>query len=416
MSTQPGKTVEIERRDLHDVLRMGTADLRAPMLDSVESWNWAVRISVVGLFALALAGILYIMASVVVPVLLAWVVAMVLLPVVDSLERRGLSRALTSTVLVILLIASIVVIIGVLTVPLTYWVGRTSELGALLKERLQTLGNPLTFFDEIGNALSQATGENQSASAVNLSSSSIVTVILSVLTPVVSQSLIFVVALAFHLIYQRDIQSGMLLVFQNDSARQIAKDILKDIRVHKSIYFGTLTVVNICLGIAATVMTWLVGLPHPFLWGMLAAVMNFIPYLGAAIVIATLFVVGLIAFATLSHAVIAPLAYLGITILEGQVITPTLIGHRLTINPFLVFLAVAIWTWMWGPVGAFLGVPILLCGMVACCHRHTARTPAYTRLLRMAKRSDATCSRCSVSTLLAIRGIGSLRQFRCTTP
>jgi predicted PurR-regulated permease PerM len=366
MSTQPGRTVEIAGRDLHDVLRMGTSDLRAPMLDSVESWNWAVRISVVGLFVLALAGILYSMASVVVPVLLAWVVAMVLLPVVDILERRGLSRALTSTVLVVLLIASMVVIIVVLTVPLTYWVGRTSELGALIKERLHTLGNPLTFFDEISTALSQATGkEDQSASAVNLSSSSIVTVILSVLTPLVSQSLIFVVALVFHLIYQRDIQSGMLLVFQNDSARQIAKDILKDIRVNTSIYFGTLTVVNICLGIATTVMTWLVGLPHPFLWGMLAAVMNFIPYLGAAIVIATLFVVSFIAFSALSHAVIAPLAYLGITILEGQVITPTLIGHRLTINPFLVFLAVAIWTWMWGPVGAFLGVPILLCGMVA---------------------------------------------------
>jgi predicted PurR-regulated permease PerM len=277
-----------------------------------------------------------------------------------------MSRALTSTAMVVLLIASIMVIIGVLTVPLTYWVGRTSELGALLKERLHTLGNPLTFFDEISTTLSQATGkEDQSASAVNLSSSSIVTVILSVLTPLVSQSLIFVVALVFHLIYQRDIQSGILLAFQNDSARQMAKDILKDIRVNTSIYFGTLTVVNICLGIATTVMTWLVGLPHPFLWGMLAAVMNFIPYLGAAIVIATLFVVGLIAFAALSHAVIAPLAYLGITILEGQVITPTLIGHRLTINPFLVFLAVAIWTWMWGPVGAFLGVPILLCGMVA---------------------------------------------------
>ena len=130
-------------------------------------------------------------------------------------------------------------IIGVLTVPLTYWVGRTSELGALLKERLNTLGNPLTFFDEISTALSQATGkEDQSASAVNLSSSSIVTVILSVLTPLVSQSLIFVVALVFHLIYQRDIQSGMLLVFQNDSARQIAKDILQDIRVNTSIYLA----------------------------------------------------------------------------------------------------------------------------------------------------------------------------------
>ena len=145
----------------------------------------------------------------------------------------------------------------------------------------------------------------------------------------------------------------------------MAKDILKDIQVNTSIYFGTLTVVNICLGIATTVLTWLVGLPHPFLWGTLAAVLNFIPYLGAAIVIATLFVIGLIVFSALSKAVIAPLAYLGITALEGKLITPTLIGHRLTINPFLVFLSIAFWSWMWGPVGAFLAVPILLCAMVA---------------------------------------------------
>lgn len=85
-------------------------------------------------------------------------------------------RALTSIVLVILLIASIMVIVGVLTVPLTYWLRRGSELGALLKERLETLGNPLAFFDEIGTALSQVTGGDESASAVNLSSSNIVTV------------------------------------------------------------------------------------------------------------------------------------------------------------------------------------------------------------------------------------------------
>src|SRR6516164_357379 len=345
-STQPSRTDET-RRHLHYVLRMGNPEPGTPTLDSVERWNWAVRISVVGLFVVALVVIAFRMASVVVPLVLAWVVAMVLLPVVDGLERRGLSRALTSIVLVI-----------------------------LLKERLQTLGNPFAFFDEIGNALSQLTGKGQSASTVDLSSSNIVTVILSFLTPLVSETSIFLVALVFNLIYHRDIQNGMLLLFQNDNSRKMAKDILKDIQVNTSIYFGTLTVVNICLGIAATVLTWLVGLPHPFLWGMLAAVLNFIPYLGPAIVIATLLVVGLIAFSALSHAVIAPLAYLGITVLEGQVITPTLIGHRLTINPFLVFLSIAIWTWMWGPVGAFLAVPILLCAMVAMRRPSTGRENA----------------------------------------
>jgi predicted PurR-regulated permease PerM len=335
------------------------------MLGSVERWNWAVRISVVGLFVAALVVIVFRMASVVVPVVLAWVVAMVLLPAVDGLERRGVPRVLTSIVLVVLLLAGIMVIVGVLTVPLTYWIGRTGELGALLKERLQTLGNPFAFFDEIGNALSQVTGGDKSPSAVNVSSSNIVTVILDVLTPLVSETLLFLIALTFNLIYHRDIQSGMLLLFHNDSARQMAKDVLKDIQVNTSIYFGTLIVVNICLGTAATALTWLVGLPHPFLWGTLAAVLNFIPYLGPLIVIATLFVIGLLAFSALGQAVIAPLAYLGITALEGQVITPTLIGHRLTINPFLVFLSIAFWSWMWGPVGAFLAVPILLCAMVA---------------------------------------------------
>src|SRR6516164_8437804 len=257
-SSQPDRTVKTGRH-LHYVLRTGTPEPQTPMFDSVESWNWAVRISVVGLFVVALAVIAFKMASVVVPVVLAWVVAMVLLPVVDGLERRGLSRVLTSIVLVILLIASIMVIVGVLTVPLAYWVGRASELGVLLKERLQTLGNPFAFFDEIGNALSQVTGRERNASAVNLSSPNIVTVILSVLTPVVSETLTFLAALVFNLIYHRNIQSGMLLLFHNDSSQQMAKNILKDIQVNTSIYFGTLTVVNICLGIAATVLTWLVG-------------------------------------------------------------------------------------------------------------------------------------------------------------
>jgi predicted PurR-regulated permease PerM len=362
-STRPSRTDETHRH-LHYVLRMGNPERGTPMLASVEHWNWAVRISVVGLFVIALVVIAFEMASVAVPVVLAWVVAMVLLPVVDGLERRGFPRALTSIVLVILLIASILVIVGILTVPLTYWVGRAGELGALLRERLRTLGNPLAIFDEIGNALSQVTGGDKSASSVNLSSSNIVTSIFDVLTPLVSGTLLFLIALVFNLIYHRNIQSGILLLFHNESARQTAKDILKDIQVNTSIYFRTLTIVNICLGTAATVLTWLVGLPHPFLWGTLAAVLNFIPYLGPVIVIATLFVIGLTVFSALGQSVIAPLAYLGITALEGQVITPTLIGHRLTINPFLVFLSIAFWAWMWGPVGAFLAVPILLCAMV----------------------------------------------------
>jgi predicted PurR-regulated permease PerM len=100
----------------------------------------------------------------------------------------------------------------------------------------------------------------------------------------------------------------------------------------------------------------------------LAATLNFVPYLGPALMVATLFVIGLMSFTTLGHALIAPLAWIGVTTLEGQFITPTIIGHRMTLNPFLVFLSIAFWAWMWGPLGAFLAVPLLITAVVIGRH------------------------------------------------
>jgi predicted PurR-regulated permease PerM len=108
------------------------------------------------------------------------------------------------------------------------------------------------------------------------------------------------------------------------------------------------------IGLATFGIATLAGLPHPVLWGVLAAILNYIPYLGPLIVIGTLFLIGLLNFPSIGHAAIAPLAFVMVTTLEGQVITPTVVGHRLTINPFLVVLSIAFWTWMWGPIGAFL--------------------------------------------------------------
>jgi predicted PurR-regulated permease PerM len=96
--------------------------------------------------------------------------------------------------------------------------------------------------------------------------------------------------------------------------------------------------------------------------------MNFIPYIGDAIVCGTLFAVGLLSFATLGQALVAPLAYIAATTLEGQFITPSIIGHRLTLNPFLIFVSIAFWAWMWGPIGAFLAVPLVMSAMVAARH------------------------------------------------
>lgn len=133
-------------------------------------------------------------------------------------------------------------------------------------------------------------------------------------------------------------------------------------------YFGTLVVINFGLAIVAMGLASAIGLPNPLLWGVLAGTLNFIPYLGPAIMVVTLFVIGLLSFPTLKDAFVPPVIWIFVTTLEGQFITPTIIGHRHTLNPFLVFLAIAFWAWMSGPLGAFLAVPLVISVVVVKQH------------------------------------------------
>ena len=126
------------------------------------------------------------------------------------------------------------------------------------------------------------------------------------------------------------------------------------------------TVVTVVL--VTVVLPWAVGLPNPLLWGVLAGVLNYVPYLGPAIVTGTLGVVGLLTFPTLGEAVVAPAIFLAIVSIEGQFLTPALMGRRLELNPFAVFLAIAFCTWLWGPVGAFVAVPLLIALTVTLGH------------------------------------------------
>src|SRR5262249_55048044 len=96
--------------------------------------------------------------------------------------------------------------------------------------------------------------------------------------------------------------------------------------------------------------------------------LSLLPYLGRAVMVATLFLIGLLTFPTLKGAFVAPLIWIFVTTLEGQFITPTIIGHRHTLNPFLVFLSIAFWAWMWGPLGAFLAVPMVISAVVLKRH------------------------------------------------
>ena len=351
-----------------------TNSLRKELLDPssdqspLDAWGWAERVSVIGLFALALCYTAFVVQEILVPVVLAWVVGAILKPIVDWAERHGIPRLIGVIAAAILALVIVLCIIGLLSTPFTYWIGRTTELAALIKEKLQLLSHPLAIFGAISHALSEISGGSAPTTVPSLDTSSIVRAIISTLTPVLTEFVLFFFAMIFWMLYADEIKSGIAYVFSGKQARKIAHNILDDAESNVSRYFGTLAIVNVCLGTVAAGLAWAVGLPHPFLWGVLAATLNFIPYLGPAVMVGTLFVIGLMSFSTIGHALIAPLAWIGVTTLEGQFITPTIIGHRLILNPFLVFLSIAFWAWMWGPLGAFLAVPLLISAVVVQRH------------------------------------------------
>ena len=326
---------------------------------AVDAWARASQIAVVGLFVIALLWCCYVAQPVIVPVLLAWAIATIVLPIVTWMHARGVPRVLAAILVTLLLFLITVSLLGLLSTPVAYWLGRATEIGALIKQKLQTMSQPLTLLDELQKALS-AIGSGESTLRVEAQQSTLVGTIFSILTPAVSQFILFLGALVFYLIYQKRLRSTVVYLLRDREMRLATLRTLSDIDENMTTYFGTFTIVNICLGLVTVALTWLVGLPNPLLWGVLAALLNYIPYIGPAIVVATLAVVGLVTYPTLGEVAVAPLIYIAMVTIEGQFITPAFMGRQLELNPFAVFLAIAFCTWFWGPIGAFLAVPLLM--------------------------------------------------------
>jgi predicted PurR-regulated permease PerM len=146
--------------------------------------------------------------------------------------------------------------------------------------------------------------------------------------------------------------------------------IINDTEINLSGYLITVTIINFGVGVFATLVTYLLGFPTPFLWGALAFTLNYIPYVGPGIVQVTLFVIGLLTFDTLWPALIAPAIFMTFTFFEGNFLMPSVVGRQLLLHPLAVFLSIAFWGWLWGAMGAFLATPILILVTVALDHMY----------------------------------------------
>lgn len=133
-------------------------------------------------------------------------------------------------------------------------------------------------------------------------------------------------------------------------------------------YLLMVSLINLVLGAVTATAMALIGIPNPLLWGAVAAILNFAPYVGPATTGLALTVVGFMTFESLGHALVVPCAFFSIAFVEGQLITPTLIGRRLALDPTVVFVWLLLWGWLWGIVGILLAGPLLACFRIICQH------------------------------------------------
>ncbi|RYG56437.1 AI-2E family transporter, partial [bacterium] len=163
------------------------------------------------------------------------------------------------------------------------------------------------------------------------------------------------------LFYQKIIQ-----LFPNLSDKKKVLKVIYNIQAEISRYLFTITVINVAVGTVVGVGMWLLGIPNPLVWGVASAVLNYLPYIGALIAITAVGIISVVTFENTLYGLIAPAFILVVHIIEGQFLTPMLLGRRLELNAVFVFISISFWSWLWGFVGALMAVPILVIIKVAC--------------------------------------------------
>jgi predicted PurR-regulated permease PerM len=331
---------------------------------SVDSmWSSAGQAAIIGIFLLLFVGFLYIGRAILLPTFAAAVVALTLAPLITAAKRHGISPWITAILIVALCVGALALAVTAVAGPITEWIGRAPEIGAMVKEKLSVLGQPLAALRELETTLFGGEGSFGANAPPN-----VVMPVVAFVTPAAGELLLFFGTLMFFLIGQADLRAHFVSLFGDRDAKLRFLRIMKDIEKNLAGYLTVVTMINAALGIIVALGAWLIGLPNPAIFGVLAAVLNYVPYVGPAVMVVVLFGVGLVAFPSLNHAFIAPIGFVALTTAEGHFVTPTIVGRRITLNPLLIFLALAFWTWMWGPLGAFLAAPLSIIGLVVVHH------------------------------------------------
>ena len=322
-----------------------------------------IAFALTSLLVITVVAVLYFAKAFFLPVVAAFVIGTMLSPAASFLERRRIPRALSAVLIVIAVCGGVTFMVGLISSPVMQWTGRLPELAGLLKDKLHILDRPLALWHELQGML----GVSDAFSATppfQMPKLEWVQPALEFLPPTFTEFLLLFATLILFIASWRDLRRALIMTFTSHDSRLRALRVLNAIEDHLGAYLLTVTLINMGVGSATGLICWITGMPNPAGLGALAATLNYLPIIGPVAMFVILTLVGFMALPTLSAGLIAPLAFVGVTFLEGHFVTPTIIGRRLELNALAVFLSLAFWTWLWGPMGAFLSSPLLIMALI----------------------------------------------------
>src|SRR5450755_249369 len=321
-----------------------------------------VAFTLVALLIICIVAVLYAAKAFFLPVVMAFVVGTMLSPAAGFLERHRIPRSVAAILIVTAVGALVAFIVGLISSPLMAWSTRLPELGSLLKDKLHIFDRPLALWQELQGMLGGS--EELPAAPFQMPKFDWFEPTVGFLSPTFTEFLLFFATLVLFIASWRDLRRALIMTFADHTARLRALRILNAIEEQLGGYLLTVTMINIGVGAATGIICAITGMPNPAGLGALAAALNYLPIIGPVATFVILTVVGVIAFPSLGAGLIAPLAFVGIAFIEGHFVTPTIIGRKLELNALAVFVALAFWTWLWGPMGGFLSSPLLIMALI----------------------------------------------------
>ncbi len=328
------------------------------------------RVAVIGLFVLAVFYTLYFARDILLPLVLATLLTLVLTPVTHLLTRMKIPLPVGAAVVVLGLLAGLAAGASLLMQPAGEWMAKAPETLNLLEPKLRVLKRSVEKVSKAAEKVEKmATTESAPKAKPSRSDQA---PLLSRILGGAQKALIIAaptVVLLYFLLATGDLFLRKLVkVLPTLADKRRAVTVARTVQDEMAIYLFTITCINAGLGVATGVAMYFLGMPNPALWGTMAALFNYVPYLGPLATLIILTIVAVISFDGIGQTIAVPAVFFTLIFFEGQILTPFITGRRLTLNPVVIFLSMLLWGWLWGVVGTLMAVPIAMIFRIICEH------------------------------------------------